>query len=52
MGGQPDRVSRTPPTAFDRWVQSELMSAYEDALREPVPDELLRLINAPSQGHG
>jgi hypothetical protein len=41
-----------PPTAFDRWVQTELMNAYEAALREPVPDELLRLINDPVQGRG
>ncbi|MGG5888092.1 NepR family anti-sigma factor [Falsiroseomonas sp. HC035] len=47
-----DRRPERPPTAFDRWLQAELSQAYEDALREPVPDELLKLINDPIQGRG
>lgn len=45
----PDRQSQT---AFDRWLQAELSKAYESALREPVPDDLLKLINDPVQGRG
>jgi hypothetical protein len=47
-----DRGPERPPTAFDRWLQAELSQTYEAALREPVPDELLKLINDPVQGRG
>lgn len=33
-----------PNPAFDRWLQSELTRRYDDALAEPVPEELLRLL--------
>ncbi|MGX9962313.1 hypothetical protein ACVFYP_03265 [Roseomonas sp. F4] len=35
-----------PAPAFDRWLQAELARRYDDALAEPVPDELLRLLQA------
>ena len=34
-------------TAFDRWLRGELTRLYDDALSEPVPDELLRLLDGP-----
>jgi hypothetical protein len=30
--------------AFDRWLQRELSKLYDDALSEPIPDDLLRLL--------
>lgn len=30
--------------AFDAWLQQGLHKIYDDIAREPVPDELLRLI--------
>jgi hypothetical protein len=41
-----------PITPFDRWLQAELSRVHEAALREPVPEELLRLINDPVEGRG
>lgn len=38
-------------TAFDRWLRGELTRLYDDALSEPVPDELLRLLDGkPAPG--
>jgi hypothetical protein len=36
--------SPAPNPAFDRWLQAELARRYDDALAEPVPDALLRLL--------
>lgn len=36
--------------AFDRWLQRELSKLYDDALSEPVPDDLLRLLGEGSGG--
>ena len=35
-----------PPeaAALDRWAEVSLAERYSDTLREPVPDELLRLL--------
>ncbi|WP_439596928.1 hypothetical protein [Falsiroseomonas sp.] len=33
-----------PPAAFERWLQVELTRRYDQALAEPVPEELLRLL--------
>ncbi len=30
--------------AFDRWLRAELLRLHGDALREPIPESLLRLI--------
>ena len=32
-------------TAFDLWLQRELQDMFADVSREPVPDELMRLID-------
>lgn len=32
-------------TAFDLWLQRELQDMFSDVSREPVPDELMRLID-------
>lgn len=34
-------------TAFDLWLKRGLAQDYGNILREPLPDELLRLLNAP-----
>ncbi len=34
----------TPDAAFDLWLQRSLHAMYDDVAREPIPDELLRLI--------
>jgi hypothetical protein len=34
----------TPDAAFDLWLQRGLHAMYDDIAREPIPDELLRLI--------
>jgi hypothetical protein len=34
----------TPDAAFDTWLQRGLHAMYDDIAREPIPDELLRLI--------
>jgi hypothetical protein len=33
-------------TVFDRWVQDALRERYEPALREPLPEMLLRILDA------
>jgi len=34
-----------PDAAFDLWLRRGLHSMFDAVAREPVPDELLRLIN-------
>ncbi|MBO1073101.1 NepR family anti-sigma factor [Roseomonas marmotae] len=34
----------TPDAAFDLWLQRGLHAMYDDIAREPIPEELLRLI--------
>jgi hypothetical protein len=31
---------------FDRWLRSELTRLYDSALSEPLPEELLRLLQS------
>ena len=33
-----------PDSAFDIWLQRGLHQMFDDVMREPIPDELLRLI--------
>jgi len=47
---KPDKVSgigrgdAAPDSAFDIWLQRGLHQMFDDVMREPIPDELLRLI--------
>jgi hypothetical protein len=34
----------TPDAAFDLWLQRGLHAMYDDIAREPIPEELLKLI--------
>ena len=47
-GGKPPKPptpeSRPSNSAFDVWLQRGLHQLYDDVAREPVPEELLRLI--------
>jgi len=36
--------SQAGDAAFDRWLQRELSRLYDDALSEPVPEDLLKLL--------
>lgn len=33
-----------PPAAFDLWLQRGLHQMFDDVAREPIPEELLKLI--------
>lgn len=39
------QASRKTEAAFDVWLQSGLHQMYDDVAREPVPDDLLKLVN-------
>ena len=41
---EPSR-SRSPESAFDMWLQRELQKMFSDVAQEPIPDELMRLID-------
>lgn len=36
----------TPDDAFDIWLRRGLHAMFDEVAREPIPDELLRLIEA------
>lgn len=38
------RPRRKPETAFDKWLTRSLHQMFDDVAREPIPDELLKLI--------
>ena len=40
----PVKQSRATDSAFDVWLNRGLHQLYDDVAKEPVPDELLRLI--------
>lgn len=42
---RPRAKSGRSSTAFDLWLQRELQDMFADVSREPVPDELMRLID-------
>jgi hypothetical protein len=48
MKKRKDDVPQSPPqkadAAFDIWLQRGLHKIFDDIAREPIPDELLRLI--------
>jgi len=37
--------SRSPESAFDMWLQRELQKMFSEVAQEPIPDDLLRLID-------
>ena len=43
------RVRRKPETAFDLWLSRGLHQIFDDVAKEPIPDELLRLIEDDKQ---
>lgn len=40
----PRKQAKPATAAFDVWLQRGLHQLYDDIAREPVPDELLKLI--------
>jgi hypothetical protein len=40
----PGKKPRKTEAAFDLWLQKGLHEIYDTVAREPIPDELLRLI--------
>jgi hypothetical protein len=47
-----EKVGRTPDGRKDDWVGRQLRRVYDDALSEPIPDDLMSLLqqidkNAP-----
>ncbi len=40
----PRRPRRKPDTAFDQWLNRGLHQMFDDVAKEPIPEELLRLI--------
>jgi hypothetical protein len=38
----PDRLKRPPQ--FDNWLSQQLRSLYDPVLEEPLPDDLVRMI--------
>ena len=43
------RGRRKPEAAFDQWLARGLHKMFDDVAREPVPDELLKLIEDDRQ---
>lgn len=41
--------SRQSDAAFDVWLQRGLHALYDEVAREPIPDELLKLIEEDRQ---
>ena len=39
-----EKAPAKPSAAFDLWLQRGLHQLYDDVASEPIPDELLRLI--------
>ena len=42
-GGESGAARKGVP-AFDNWLDEKLRSAYSSVLEEPIPDDLIRLI--------
>ncbi|GAN78001.1 NepR family anti-sigma factor [Acidisphaera rubrifaciens] len=45
-GTPPSAGTNKTDAAFDVWLQRSLHQLYDTVAREPIPDELLRLIEA------
>ncbi len=41
---QEEPVQDTADVAVEHWIHAQLTSAFNDVLSEPIPDELLRLL--------
>ena len=48
-GGPPPSPGNPPETAFDLWLNRGLHQLFDDVANEPVPDELLKLIQQDQQ---
>ena len=42
--GKPGKQSRTTDSAFDLWLNRGLHELFDDVMKEPVPPELLKLV--------
>lgn len=40
----PRGAERRPEAAFDLWLQRSLHQLFDDVAKEPIPDDLMRLI--------
>lgn len=45
----PRQGRRKSETAFDQWLSRGLHQMFDDVAKEPIPDELMRLIEADKQ---
>jgi hypothetical protein len=43
------RVRRKPETAFDQWLARGLHQMFDEVAKEPIPEELLKLIEDDKQ---
>ncbi|AOX16975.1 NepR family anti-sigma factor [Kozakia baliensis] len=41
---RPGKEQQEPDTAFDLWLKRGLHQLFDDVANEPIPEELLRLI--------
>ena len=48
-GGKPPAQSGGPEAAFDLWLNERLHQLYDSVAQEPLPPELLQLIEADRQ---
>ncbi len=44
LAGRPTKQSPTTDSAFDLWLNRGLHELFDDVVKEPVPQELLKLI--------
>ncbi len=44
------REDKVPESAFDKWLERGLHQLFDDVANEPVPEELLRLIEGDRKG--
>ena len=44
QGPPPRQKRRKPESAFDQWLTRGLHQMFDDVAKEPIPDELLKMI--------
>ncbi len=49
-GGSGRGGEAAPEAAFDVWLRRGLHDMFDDVMREPIPDDLLRLIEDDRKG--